>query len=257
MDAQWIDARFRAVSKDDDLGKVLGWLRGDARDPPVILDGKRPYAIVNLRPLMARGIHHDTHAKKVALPVPVLDADAPSAEVLEAFDSSLAPYLPVRDERGQAAGIVWAWTALQAVEGGPSAGETVAHVPALSLQDRIEDAAHAFADHPVTHLAVADDHGRVVGVLPRTVVLLVKEFEDQGAGRKDFAGRRFDARTEETVADRMEAGWKEVPVGAPFQDAADAVTQSGYAFAVDGGHYRGLLAPAHMVRAAATHAVAT
>lgn len=256
MDAQWIDTRFRAVSKDDDLGKVLGWLRGENREPPVILDGKRPYAIVNLRPLMGRGIHHDTHLHKVATPVPVLDEDASTAQVLEAFDNSLAPYLPVRDGRGQTAGIVWARTVLlEARLEGPSAGDAAADVSALSPSHRIEDAAHAFAKDPVTHLPVVDAVGRLVGVLPRATVVSIAEYEDQGAGKKDFGGRRLDARTDETVADRMEAGWSECPAAATFEDAADVVAESGYAFITQDGHYRGFLAPVHMLRAAATHAV--
>jgi len=138
-------ADVNAVDKREPLSKVLGWMRGETDRRPVIMDGRSPYAIVNARLLMGRGIHDRTGLHKVAQPVPVLNEDDDLYLATEAFADSLVPYLPIADGRGRLAGCLPAETCLADLAAGPLVKGAALSELHVRDTDHVDDAMHTFA----------------------------------------------------------------------------------------------------------------
>lgn len=244
----------RPVQKSDPASKVMGWLRGETDEYPVIMDDKRPYALLNTRQLMARGIHDRTHLKKVAQPVPVLEEGQGAFRATEAFADSLAPYLPVVDAKGRLLGVLTAADHVQDLSDGPTARDAATSKISLQEDDDVDAAMHAFAKGFEDHLPVLDAQGRIAGVLDRTAIMRLHDFQDQPRGRKDFGGDRIDLR-ENRVKDWMEAGWNVLPEDAPFEDVAAAIQEDGYVFiADDAGRWSGTVTAPGLIRASVEQA---
>jgi CBS domain-containing protein len=249
MRAEWLRTDFRPVDKRDPVGAVLGWVRGDSKERPVVLDGHKPFGLIDARRLFGRGIRHNTHVDKVTVPVPTLSETTSDDEIALRFDTSLAPYLPVEDARGRAVGFVEAASALDVFESGPDAAMCAVNVPPLAPDDGLEVAIHAFQRTPSDRLPVVEN-GRLVGVLQLREAVRIIDFEDQPAGRRDFGGESLDVRRA-PLRDMMEGGWSEVPASAPFDDVRERLQDRGYAFVVDAGDTLvGALVPTKAVRAA-------
>lgn len=240
----------RAVQKADPISKVMGWLRGETDAPPVIMDGKRPYALLNTRRLMARGIHDRTHLHKVAQPIRVLTEGEGTFRATEAFADSLAPYLPVVGAQGKLQGVLTAAEHAKHIPGGPDAGDAASSKISLQEDDDVDAAMHAFAKCFDDHLPVLDAQGRISGVLERSAMIRLHDFQEQPRGRQDFGGDRIDLR-ENHVADWMEGGWEVLPASAPFEDVVAAVQASGSVFvADDAGRWVGTVTAPGLIRAA-------
>jgi len=248
----WIRDDHVTLDKKDDVGRAYGWLRGEHERPPIVLDGKRPYAIINVRRFLeAGGVHAGTNVEKVALPVPVLDEDATDAEVVTRFRDTLAPYLPVGDGK-RLAGYVTPLAVLKDLfETGPTAGEAAAPAPVLTHEDTMERAAHAFKDSTVRHLPVMNRGGRLVGALPRSGLVRMQDNADQAMGRKDYAGGRDDFWGE-PVLGFMEEGWDEAGEDLRFSDLLARIEEQGTVF-VRGrdGIFLGVVDAPLLLRAAA------
>lgn len=236
LDPDWIDAPACAVDKEDDLGHLGGWLRGDLRAPPVILDGPRPYAIPNPRALLTGGLHHATRAGKVAWPVPCLEPDEPMDALLGKFHGSLAPYLPVRDRRGLR-GVVHARTVLEhAFPDAPRLDAAGACEPVIILrrEDPLDDARQGFLECHVDDLPVLDGNGRLEGRIGRAAVLFAREHRDVGEGRQQYVGERKPI-FEDPVGGQMEGGAQEVPSAAPFDELVELLAEHRTLFVRSGG----------------------
>lgn len=249
MRDEWIRTDARPVDKRDEVGAVLGWLRGDTSHPPVVLDGRKPFGLIDARRLFGRGIRHHTHVDKVTVPVPTLTEATSDEEVAARFDSSLAPYLPVEDDRGRLVGYVEAASVLDAFEQGPDAGTAAVSVPTLAPGDGLEAAIHAFQRTPSDRLPVVEA-GRLVGVVPLREAVRIIDFEDQPAGRKDFGGETHDVRRA-PIRDTMQGGWSELRASASFDAVRERLQERGYAFVVaDDGSLAGALVPTKVIRTA-------
>ncbi len=248
MDAQAINRRFKAVDNKEPLTHIAGWLRGESKQVPVIMHGKKPYAIVDSRRLGSRGIRAGTKTARAALPVPVIQEDASPEEVLKHFSETQAPYLPVVDAHHRLVGTVSAESALEWLDEAPDAAHACEKVAALSPEDDIEAATQAFARTRADHLPVVLN-GRLVGELPRSAILRLQAITDQPDGLRDWGGESSDIR-HQPIASHMNAAWSECKSRDPFDLTRDTVSLNGYAFVVKGGHVEGILTAPSIERAA-------
>lgn len=248
---EWIEDDHQTMAKSDTIGHAYGWLRGENPRPPIVLDGKRPYAVINPRPFLDKRVDEGTRVDKVAQPVPVLKPGAPDTEIVGRFRETLVPYLPVGDA-DTLHGYVTALRVLEEVfEVGPTAGEAAQNVPVLGFDDSLEQAAHAFTQTRVRHLPVMDRGGRLVGAMARSQVVLAQDNADQSQGRKDRVGVRDDIWAE-PVQGYMEEGWDEVDETMRFSQLLDRLKDQDTVF-VRGrdGLFRGVLDAPLLLRAAA------
>ena len=252
MEPSWIDTHFRALDKGDPLSRAMGWAREETRERPVVLDGDRPYGILDTRTLMSRSRPPNMHIHKLAMPVPCLQHDASEAEVLATFTATLAPYLPVVDGRGLLCGVVTAATASQAVPPDVPIAAAVQDIPTLAPSDALEVAAHHFGATTANRLPILENRV-IVGALARATLHRAYDRAQMSAGKRDFGGESVDV-LDETVAGYSEASWAAAPV-----DDADAVracvAANGYALVTRGKLYAGYVDPNFLIRAA--HAAVT
>ncbi len=254
MRESWIDEDVHALDKREGIGAVVGWLRGEARRPPVLMDGVRPFGLVNGRLLLSRRWPHGTRAWKVAWPVPVLDEGVGEDVVVGELAKTRAPYLPVVGRRGgvkRLVGVVRAERVLEDYfEGGPRAGAFEVFVPPLRGSDSLAVAVRRLAAVNVDALPVVDVRHRVVGVVLASSLLRLRDFVKQPRLRSDRSGEAWET-LRESVAGHVEEAWGEVGAAASFEKARGVVLERGHAVVVDGRRSPlGVLDASSMIRGA-------
>lgn len=248
MDADWIDRDVKPVQKKDHVGKVYGWVRDETGTRPVVLDQKRPYAIVDPDRFMGRHVHHATKVDQVAWPVPVQGDDADTQKVVDAIANTLAPFLPVQDENGRLVGAVDAVTLLRGVpEGSPDVRACHEPLEALRPDQNLDEAMKAFQGTRAGHLPVADRRGRLQGVVAQSRLCFIQDQADHKVGRGDRVGRHVNL-LEEPVEGQMEEAWNEVPLDGSWDDLLEAFEHHPYAIVTHRRKVRGVVTPAFAVR---------
>lgn len=244
LDPDWIEAPVTVVRKEDDVGRIYGWLRGDQRRPPVIHDGDLPYAVPNPRALLSGGAHQGMRAHKAAQPVPCLDPDEPMDALFRKFHASLVPYLPVRGRKG-ALGVVWARTVLERAFGTPppdvDAAGACERAPMLRPGDPLDDARQAFLDGHLEDLPVLDGDGRLVGSIERSALVFAQDHQDVGEGRQQWVGERRGIFTD-PLGGQMGPPAPDVPAGTSFAKLVELLGEHRTLFVRDapGGSVGGL-----------------
>lgn len=248
MDETWIDDRYRAVDKRDEVSRVIAWIRGETDVPPVVFDGKTPFGIINRHAVPGHRIRHDTRVDDVTLPVPCLEPGDDLDAALRKFVDAGTDYLPVRrSDRPDAVGVVRAIDVLAAFDDGPPARASSLLIEPLRPDDSIDHAASRFAGVRATRLPVVAD-GAIVGALDRTQVHTVQESFMESIGRRDKVGERIDTG-DEAVGGYMEDRWCELPSQANYRECVESVRTYGTCFVIDHGRYHGILTEEGMVRA--------
>lgn len=200
MEKEWLANDCFYVDKRQNASRVLGYLRGDRKEVPIIEDNGRPYAIIDPRGPIRRGLTQGMHIEKMAWPVPIIQDGDNEAGILARFASSGASYLPAYLGRPpRKAGYLDANTFLQhAYQSGPSAASLAQGVPPLWADSTIEDAVQAFAASALPYLPVITD--KVDGIVRRHSVMPYLEHNPGGMGRRDVAGNRSEIRPENLEA---------------------------------------------------------
>lgn len=238
---------FKAVDKRDDLHAVMGWLQGDAKKVPIVVDDGRPFGILNERALISRKLEKSAHVHNFALATRALTPQATLQEAAARMAEFRASYLPVEDAKGKLLGYV---TALDvAREMGTARRPADLAIPVASLKETntLGDAVHLFAKEYVPVLPVMDGDGRVRGVLPRRTMFRV-ETEVGNKGRKDAGGEKFHILND-PVGGFMDEAPAVLPAASTMEEVLDTVEQSGYAILQErNGAFLGLVTPETLMR---------
>ena len=99
---------FKAVDKHDEVRTVFGWITGDAKDVPLIVDDGKPVGILNERALMSRRLEQKAKLDPYTLMTRALPLNATLEAAAARMREFRAARLPVEDARGKLAGYVTA-----------------------------------------------------------------------------------------------------------------------------------------------------
>jgi len=220
---------FKAVDKRDEVHTVFGWLTGDAKKVPIIVDDGRPVGVLNERALMSRRIDAKAKLEQFTLTTRALSLAAPLEEAAARMREFRASRLPVEDARGKLAGYVTSIDVARASETlGRRASDLCLPVKALEEKQTLGDALHSFTQEYVDFLPVTNGGGKLTGVLPRSTLLRMELDASAGKGRRDAGGEKFHY-----LNDSVDGFMDETPVMLPAAASFDAllktVEQSGYA----------------------------
>src|SRR5205814_1934637 len=83
---------------------VFGWLTGDAKKVPIVMDGDAPFGILNERALMSRRIDGKAKLESYTLATRALSSTATLDEAAARMREFRAARLPVAGKRGKDAG---------------------------------------------------------------------------------------------------------------------------------------------------------
>jgi CBS domain-containing protein len=238
---------FKEVDKRDGLHAVMGWVRGDTDQLPIIMDDGKPYGIVNDRALMSRRIDHRAKIEPYALTTRALPATATLDEAIARMAEYRAAHLPV-EQKGKLLGYVSVVDVAREAAWGRTARELCLPVTALRAGQTIGDALHVFTQEYIDHLPVLDAHGRPEGVLSRKRVLHVGS-ESGAKGRKDAGGQKvhllddpIEGFTDQSVTLRPDASQEVV---------LETLEEYGFAFVQDAdGRFLGIITPETLARSA-------
>lgn len=245
----------KAVEKNEPVSKVLGWLREETKQPPIILDGKLPYGIPNKSALMSSRFHDNAAISKYTRPTPRLYEKTSVHDALDAFSESLAPYLPVtKSSNDTLAGYVHALDLAREVAAPLDAAQLAHPTPILQEDERIGRAIKSFHDSRSDYLPAVDGKGKLTGVLPRRNVLGIELNRQQSQGNGDRASDN-DPLLRTTVHDQLEDGAITVPPQADYETVIETLDKSGYAIVAepDGTNIQGVILPEFVVRAVRPH----
>jgi CBS domain-containing protein len=188
--ASFVRTDFKAVDKRDALHSVKGWLTGDTTKVPIVLDGERPFGIVNERALMGRHMDLNAHVHQFTLATRAVTPETSIEDARRKMAEHRAAYLPVEDKRGRLAGYIRATDIFRADMNGQLARNLAVPVTLLRDDQTMGDALNAFAKEYVEFLPVVGRDGRIDGVLSRSEVLKM-EFNNGDKGRKDAGGEKI------------------------------------------------------------------
>lgn len=238
----------KAVDKRDELRTVMGWIAGESRKVPIVMDGEKPIGILNERALMSRRLDQKAHIEPYMLPTKALPLDAPIDKVRARMSEFRAAYLPVEDKRGRLAGYVAAVDVARQTLNGARASDLALPVAGLREAQTMGEALNLFGKEYVDFLPITRENGRVAGVLPRRTVLRM-ELEGSDKGRRDAAGEKMHP-LKDPVGGFMEQTPVFVLPNAGGAELLDTLDESGYAI-VQGsdGRMLGMVTPETLFRA--------
>lgn len=238
----------KAVDKRDELRTVMGWIAGESRKVPIVMDGDRPVGILNERALMARHLDQKAHIEPYMLPTKALPLDTMLEKVRARMSEFRAAYLPVEDKRGRLAGYVAAIDVARESLNGQRAMDLALPVTPMREEQTMGEAVNLFGKEYVDFLPVARADGRITGVLPRRTVMRL-ELESGDKGRRDAHGEKIHP-----FKDRVDGFMEQRPTmvlpNAGGPELLDTLDETGYAI-VQGtdGRMLGMVTPETLFRA--------
>lgn len=193
----FIRTDFKEVDKRDELRNVLGYIRGDVSDVPVITDEGRPFGIVSERAMLGRRIDPKARLEGYALTTRAVTPAATIDEVMARMGEFRAAHLPVQNEKGLLAGYVSALDIVQdKLPRDAKARDLALPVTVLREDQTLSEAHHAFSQEYVDYLPVLDAQGQPSGVVPRRTLISMDSRYDTSKGRKDAGGERIHPQKE-------------------------------------------------------------
>ncbi|HVM45141.1 MAG TPA: CBS domain-containing protein [Candidatus Thermoplasmatota archaeon] len=245
--APFLRTDFKAVDKRDALHSVKGWLTGDTKKVPIIVDDGKPFGIVNERALMGRSLDLNAHLHQFTLATRALKPTSTIEEARAKMAEFRAAYLPVEDARGRLVGYVRAIDLARESLDGEKARDLAVPVTQLREEQTIGDALHAFHKEYVEYLPVLRRDGRVTGVLRRSDVLNV-EFNAGDKGRKDAGGEKFSL-LRDPITGFMDETPRFVTPDTPAAALLETLEDEGYAFVGSReGRLEGVVTPETLFR---------
>ena len=245
---------FKAVDKRDEIHTVFGWLTGDAKTIPLIVDDGKPIGVLNERALMSRRLDEKAKISSYVLTTHALPLTASLEEASARLREFRAARLPVEDARGKLAGYVTATDIARAMNAERPGRASDLCLPVQTLEEKqtLGDAVHAFSQEYVDYLPVTNGGGIVTGVLPRRAVLRMELDSSAGKGRKDAGGEKFHY-LKDAVSGFMDDAPAVLPAAASFDALVRAIERSGYAIVQreNGSGMLGLATPETLLRAPA------
>lgn len=241
------------LDKNDEVSKVLGWVRGERKERPIILDGKHPYGIPNKSALMSSRVMHKAAVWKYTQPTPVPRDDAEVFDALMRMSEAYVSYLPIQKANGTLAGHVEALDLLEEVTEGPKAGEMAHPVTVLNPNDTIGKAIHSLRSGSVDPVPVMDDNGKLVGVLPLSNIIGIETGRTQSAGSGDTVPDN-EPLLQDTVQGFMESGALTTSPETPYDDVLAQLRRTPYLIVASDSphghaHIHGIIRPKDVVRA--------
>ncbi|MHB8584540.1 MAG: CBS domain-containing protein [Thermoplasmatota archaeon] len=236
---------FRAIDKREELRVLIGWLRGEAREVPIICDGRRPYGVLNERSILNSQFSPAEKIERHVTGVPVL---APGTAVVDASQSiaeNRVPFLPVGTEKG-ATGYVRAVDLIRkqaSLFRGSTAEQLLVPVPIIDTTATMSDVIHHMRKAVALGLPVVNPEGVLSGVVRfEDAMELLTDARRQG--RRDMDGNaerpRFDA-----VADLVDGTFQTVSPTASLQTILAALEEDDTVIVADAaGHVTGALTAA-------------
>lgn len=245
--APFVRTDFKAVDKREALHSVKGWLTGDTSKVPIVLDGDKPFGIVNERALMGRSLDLNAHVHQFTLSTRALKSTASIDDARKRMAEFRAAYLPVEDARGRLVGYVRAIDLAREGLNGENARDLAVPVTQLREEQTLGDALHAFQKEYVEFLPVLRRDGRVSGVMRRSDVLKM-EFNTGDKGRKDAGGEKFTLLND-PVSGFMDQAPEFVPPETPGIALLETLDDVGYAFVGSrDGRLMGVVTPETLFR---------
>lgn len=188
--SSYLRTDYKAVDKHDPLNAVLGWLTGDAKNVPIIMDDGKPFGIVNERALMGRSLDGHARVHQFTLATRAIPQTADASAARERMAEHRAAYLPVADEHGKCAGYVRAVDVARDEEDARRAMDVAVPVTTLREDSTIGEALNAFGKEYVEYLPVNGTNGRLAGVLSRSAVVRIT-LHSGNKGRLDAGGEKI------------------------------------------------------------------
>lgn len=238
---------YKAVDKRDAIQSVWGWLSGDSAKVPIVMDGNRPFGVVNERALMSRRINQAAHLESYTLPTRAIREDASLDEVARRMAEARAAHLPVEDKRGRLRGYVSALDVARAQEREATAADLAVPVTALKHTQTIGEALHAFTQEYVDWLPILNGDGKAHAVLPRRTLMRL-EANLAEKGRKDANGEKMNP-LKDVVEGFSEQIVSRLPASASRDEVLAALDDNGYVL-IEGrdGRLLGIVTPTTLLR---------
>lgn len=256
MDTDLVRTGFFLVDKRDDISGLVGYLRGEVTDVPIVVDDGRPFGILNERGLLRSRVHPDAHVEHYVVGTRFLPAHGSAAEAVALCLTSALPIVPVEDH-GTVVGFIRAEDLVKemAAQAGSAVTAHEVQVPAEAVPESMgmEKAVHLLREASLPLLPVVDELGHLTGVLRRrdaVQLLFTDGLEHRVGGDTGFGVGKgtVDHRSEVPVQAFMDSRFARVAPGAALGTVTKALLEFGDAVVVQGQRPAGVVTPWSVLR---------
>lgn len=227
---------FKTVDKRDPVSSVMGYLSGDSDKVPVVLDGEKPYGVLNEAGFARKRLAPTQKLEGAyVIGTRTLGEDPTIDDIVDVLGTSRTSYAPVVSH-GRVVGVVHARDVLQRLDSDRRAVELADETPVVTKDTSAAEVIHFFNETGVPYLPVLDESGKLGAVVRRRDLVLLAT-DARPSGRKAAGGEMEDPRAW-PIEGFLEHGYETVNPDASFDEVRDALKRSDVVVVVDPGTNR-------------------
>jgi len=230
---------FKTVDKNDEIGKVLGYFY-EGGDFPIVMDGKKPWGIVDARRLLRRKLSINEKVEHFTVGVPTIDASYSIQKARQVMLKSGQPFLLVTYE-GKLLGYITAIDVATQL-GNRAAGDIMRYVEPINENATVANAISTLRRNNTFVLPVTSG-SRFIGVIRVRDVIRIETTHDKKTDYHPEKTSPLDMQIKgivETDIRVVEPSAKE--------EIVKIVDKQGFAIVCKGEEYKGLIELIDLIR---------
>ena len=230
---------FKLIDKNEEISNIFGYLYED-RFFPIIMDGKKPWGIVDIRLLLKRKLSINEKIKDFVVGLPKIDASYSIKKAKQIMLKSGQPYLLVTYE-GELIGYITAIDIAMAL-GNKKAKDIMKFIQPIKEEDRVATAISMLRKQGVSIIPVVKDD-KLIGVVRARDLIKIETTHDKKTDYHPEKTSPLDMQ----IKGLLERGIRVVEPEAR-EELIKIVDKQGFAIVCEGKKYKGLIELIDLIR---------
>ena len=244
-----IEKNFKRLQRNDQISKVLGYLRGEGRVIPMIFDGKKCYGFLDERLFISTRLNTKQKIRGFDIKVEVVGEEISPEDAAREMIKSYCRFAPVGENDKNIYGYLKATTAIRELiqtKGGINVRKISDPVISLMKDEPMGKAINLLKN--LIAVPLVDENNRLYGTIEKRY--LIKFIADQ---KRPERGAYVSDKGESVSRPANLYSSKFAPTCAEDSELNEEVLgyldDFGYCFACRGGEVKGIIAPLTILRA--------
>jgi len=230
---------FKLIDKNEEISSIFGYLYENTFFP-IVVDGKKPWGIVDIRHLLKRKLSPHEKIKDFVVGLPKVDASYSISKAKQIMEKSGQPYLLVTYE-GNLIGYITALDIAMAL-GNKKAGDIMKKVEPIREDDTVASAISSMRKQNTAVLPVTKDDD-FIGVVRARDLIKIETTHDKKTDYHPEKTSPLDMQ----VKGLMERGIRVVEPDAR-KELVKIVDKQGFTVVCEGRKYKGIIELMDLIR---------
>ena len=239
MIQEMVRSNFKLIDKNEEISSIFGYLY-EGRFFPIIMDGKKPWGIVDVRQLLKRKLSPNEKIKDFVVGLPKIDASYSITKAKQIMEKSGQPYLLVTYE-GELIGYITALDIAMAL-GNKKAGDIMRRIEPIGEDDTVANAISNMRKQNTAVIPVTNGE-EFIGVVRARDLIKIETTHDKKTDYHPEKTSPLDMQIKGIV----ERGVRVVKPEAR-KELVKIVDKQGFVVVCEGGNYRGIIELMDLIR---------